>query len=67
MHSLTKEAVAAGMKYLLYSIAGAMMGLLGIFFFTANAETPQFVAGGTLSLTRWPRRGRCFCGCCSSR
>ena len=49
LHSLTKEAVAAGMKYLLYSIAGAMMGLLGIFFFTANAETPLFVAGGTLS------------------
>ena len=23
LHSLTKEAVAAGMKYLLYSIAGA--------------------------------------------
>lgn len=49
LHSLTREAVAAGMKYLLYSIAGAMMGLLGIFFFTANAETPLFVAGGTLS------------------
>lgn len=49
LHSLTKEAVAAGMKYLLYSIAGAMMGLLGIFFFTANAVTPLFVPGGTLS------------------
>ena len=32
-----------------YSIAGAMMGLLGIFFFTANAVTPLFVPGGTLS------------------
>ncbi len=49
LHSLSKEAVAAGIKYLLYSIAGAMMGLLGIFFFTSNATTTLFVAGGTLS------------------
>lgn len=49
LHSLSKEAVAAGIKYLLYSIAGAMMGLLGIFFFTANATTPLFVAGGALA------------------
>lgn len=48
LHSMTKEAVAAGVKYLIYSIAGAMMGLLGIFFFTANASTPLFVAGGAL-------------------
>lgn len=51
LHSLTKEAVAAGMKYLLYSIAGAMMGLLGVFYFTRNAITPLFVPGGTLDLT----------------
>lgn len=49
LHSLSKEAVAAGIKYLIYSIAGAMMGLMGIFFFTANATTPLFQAGGTLS------------------
>ena len=34
LHSMTREAVAAGLKYLLYSVAGAMMGLLGLFFFT---------------------------------
>ena len=51
LHSLTKEAVAAGMKYLLYSIAGAMMGLLGVFYFTANAITPVFMPGGTMDLT----------------
>lgn len=49
LHSMTKEAVAAGLKYLLYSVAGAMMGLFGIFFFTANAATPLFAAGGTLA------------------
>jgi len=50
LHSLSKEAVAAGIKYLLYSIAGAMMGLLGVFFFTAKAIIPTFAAGGTLEL-----------------
>ena len=50
LHSLSKEAVAAGMKYLLYSIAGAMMGLLGVFYFTANAIVPTFVPGGTIEL-----------------
>lgn len=48
LHSMSKEAVAAGLKYLLYSIAGAMMGLMGVFFFSAKATTPAFVAGGTL-------------------
>ncbi len=50
LHELTKEAVAAGMKYLLYSIAGATMGLLGIFFLTANSASASFVAGGSLNL-----------------
>ncbi|MEG1471230.1 MAG: proton-conducting transporter membrane subunit [Clostridia bacterium] len=48
LHNMTKEAVAAGIKYLIYSIAGAMMGLFGIFFFTAHAQSPLFVAGGSL-------------------
>ncbi len=50
LHTMSKEAVAAGVKYLLYSIAGAMMGLFGVFFFTANATTPLFAPGGTLSV-----------------
>lgn len=57
LHSLSKEAVAAGLKYLLYSIAGAMMGLLGVFFFTANASTPYFVAGGTLDAAKAAQSG----------
>lgn len=48
LHNMTKEAVAAGVKYLIYSIAGAMMGLLGVFFFTANADSAVFVPGGML-------------------
>ena len=47
LHEMTKEAVAAGLKYLFYSIAGALMGLFAIFFVYhfASAE-PVFAAGG---------------------
>ncbi len=49
VHSMSKEAVAAGIKYLLYSIAGAMMGLFGIFVFSGMMETPFFAAGGAMN------------------
>ncbi len=48
LHEMTKEAIAAGLKYLLYSIAGATMGLLGIFFLAPNTSSPVFVPGGSL-------------------
>ena len=48
LHSRSKEAVAAGIKYLIYSVAGATMGLLGIFILTPNISNPYFVAGGSL-------------------
>ena len=47
LHERTKEAVAAGLKYLFYSIAGAMMGLLAIFVVYHFAADPGlFVYGG---------------------
>jgi len=49
LHNRTREAVAGALKYLLYSIAGAMMGLFGIFFFTVHSASPFFQAGGTLT------------------
>ena len=49
IHTGSKEAVAAGVKYLLYSVAGAMLGLLGIFFLTGASESQVFAMGGTLS------------------
>jgi len=49
LHNMSKEAVAAGIKYLLYSIAGAMMGLFGIFVFSGQLLSPLFAAGGTLA------------------
>lgn len=48
LHNRTPEAVAGGIKYLLYSIAGAMMGLFGIFYLTAHSESPVFTPGGVL-------------------
>ncbi len=50
LHERTKEAVAAGMKYLYYSMAGALMGLLCVFFLYHFAEgNTDFVYGGFLT------------------
>ena len=46
VHERTPQAVAAGIKYLIYSIFGAMLGLLGIFFFAYHLGSVEFVAGG---------------------
>lgn len=49
LHERTKEAVAAGLKYLFYSMGGALMGLLAVFYvyrFTSGNGT--FVPGGFL-------------------
>ncbi len=54
LHERTREAVAAGLKYLFYSIAGAMMGLLAIFFTYHFAADPGlFVYGGFLDPARY--------------
>ncbi len=44
-----KQAVAAAVKYLLYSVFGASAALLGIFFVGAYAGTFSFTAGGVFS------------------
>ena len=49
LHEGTKEAVAAGMKYLFYSVGGALMGLFGVFFvYFYGMAGRQFTAGGFL-------------------
>ena len=55
MHEQTKEAVSAGMTYLYYSLAGAFLGLVGIFFMysyaadrTADGGILAYVPGGFL-------------------
>ena len=54
LHERTREAVAAGLKYLFYSIAGAMMGLLAVFFVYHFAADPGlFVYGGFLDPSKY--------------
>lgn len=48
LHTLKKEAIAAAMKYLFYSVAGAFMALLGILFLSRFSTTLNFAAGGVL-------------------
>lgn len=50
LHERSKEAIAAAIKYLIYSVAGATMGLLGIFFLVPNITNQYFVAGGSLNV-----------------
>ncbi|MCI8513884.1 MAG: proton-conducting membrane transporter [Lachnospiraceae bacterium] len=52
LHSGTKEAVAAGIKYVKYSIFGASLGLLGLFFLYHYGTTFTFVPGGVLDMSR---------------
>ena len=54
LHERSREAIAAGLKYLFYSVAGAMMGLLAIFFVYHFAADPgQFVYGGFLDPSKY--------------
>lgn len=44
----TKESIVAAIKYLFYSIAGALLGLCLMFFLSRYAVSLDFAAGGTL-------------------
>ena len=49
LHEMTKEAVAAGLKYLFYSVGGALLGLFAVFFVYFYAKpSADFVMGGFL-------------------
>ena len=48
LHSGTREAIMAALKYLFYSMCGAYAGLFGIFFLNRYCGSLEFVAGGTL-------------------
>lgn len=45
MHAMTKKAIAAGIKYALYSIAGAALAFVGLVFLIVN-DANDFVMGG---------------------
>ncbi len=51
LHKMDKEAIAAGKKYLYYSIGGAFTGLLGIFFAAHYCSTTDFIMGGSLDIS----------------
>ena len=47
LHERSREAVRAGLKYLFYSVAGALMGLLSVFFVYYYSEgAGSFAMGG---------------------
>ncbi len=47
LHEMSREAVRAALKYLFYSIAGALMGLLSVFFVCYYSPDPSvFIPGG---------------------
>lgn len=50
LHSGTKEAIMAGLKYLFYSFCGAYMALFGIYFLSryCNTNALMFAPGGIL-------------------
>ena len=50
LHTRTREAIAAAVKYLVYSVFGASAALLGIFYLNHACATLSFVPGGSLLL-----------------
>ncbi|MCR5106540.1 MAG: proton-conducting membrane transporter [Lachnospiraceae bacterium] len=48
MHTLTREAILAGRKYLYYSLGGAAFAFIGLVFVITNGTTLNFTYGGVL-------------------
>jgi multicomponent Na+:H+ antiporter subunit D len=49
LHEMTKESITAGLKYLFYSMGGALMGLLAVFYiYSCAAGEVSFRLGGFL-------------------
>ena len=48
LHSQSKESVAAALKYLFYSVAGAFLGLIGVFAVYYYSPDRAFRWGGTV-------------------
>ena len=62
IHAGTNKAIDAGIKYLGFSVCGAALGLLGMFYLQQYQTTDLFVAGGTLADAQAPGlKGALFC------
>lgn len=48
LHSMSKESIAAAKKYLFYSIGGAFLALLGIFYICQYCDNAMFASWGGL-------------------
>lgn len=49
LHSGSREAIMAGLKYLFYSLSGAYMALFGLYFVETYGNTLTFSPGGVIS------------------
>lgn len=49
LHTGSKEAIMAGLKYLFYSLCGAYMALFGLYFVSQNSDSLTFTPGGVLN------------------
>lgn len=54
LHTGTKEAIMAGLKYIFYSLCGAYAALFGIYFIYRYADSLTFTAGGVLTTSAVP-------------
>lgn len=52
MHTMKKDAVAAGIKYLIYSVAGASLVLLGVFLLSPYVTSFSFTPHGVLDMEK---------------
>lgn len=57
LHTGSKEAIMAGLKYLFYSLCGAYASLFGIYFLYRNCDTLTFTAGGVLQVSAVSQEG----------
>lgn len=61
LHERTREAVTAGLKYLFYSIGGALMGLLAVFYvYYCTEGDASFVMGGFVDPAKAAAHGNVF-------
>jgi len=51
MHNKTKESISAAMKYLFYSIGGAFLALIGLFYLINYSNNGDFTYGGIIDFT----------------
>jgi len=52
LHEKSRESINAALKYLFYSVAGAFLALLCIFFLSRYSTSLDFAAGGNLDMEK---------------